>query len=97
MNVSEPDEEPEVGAIFPPEPLPCDPESFWRHAKTSGANYSEVSIPTIPAVQARRLGSFPLWRGQDNFFELLDQVYSKASIVGLEIFLGESGADTAIK
>ncbi|MEI6134255.1 MAG: SWIM zinc finger family protein [Desulfomonile sp.] len=93
----ESDEEPEVGAIFPPEPLPCDPESFWRHAKTSGANYSEVSIPAIPAVQVRRLGSFPLWRGQDNFFELLDQVYSKASSVGLEIFLGESGSDTAIK
>ena len=95
--LTEPDEEPEMGAMFPPDPLPCDPESFWRHAKTSAHDYSEVSIPTIHAAQVRRLGSFPLWRGQDNFLEFLEKVYSKASSVGLEIFLGESGTDTAIK
>ena len=95
--LTEPDEEPEMGAMFPPDPLPCDPESFWRHAKTSAHEYSEVSIPTIHAAQVRRLGSFPLWRGQDNFLEFLEKVYRKASSVGLEIFLGESGTDTAIK
>jgi uncharacterized Zn finger protein len=95
--LTEPDEEPEAGAMFPPEPLPSDAESFWRYAKTSGTDYSGVSIPHIPAVQVGKLGSFPLWRGQDNFLEFLEKVYSKASHVGLEIFLGESGADTAIK
>jgi uncharacterized Zn finger protein len=95
--LTEPDEEQEVGAMFPPEPLPSDAESFWRRAKTSGPDYSGVSIPHVPAVQVRRLGSFPLWRGQDNFLEFLEKVYSKASSVGLEIFLGESGTDTAIK
>lgn len=95
--LTEPDEDLEMGAMFPPAPLPCDPESFWRHAKTSAHDYSEVSIPTIHAAQVRRLGSFPLWRGQDNFLEFLEKVYSKASSVGLEIFLGESGTDTAIK
>ncbi len=90
-------EEPDMEAMFPAEPLPCDAESFWRHAKTGGADYSEVSIPTVPATQVRRLGSFPLWRGQDNFLEFLEQVYSKASPVGLEIFLGESRSGDAIK
>jgi uncharacterized Zn finger protein len=90
-------EEPDMEAMFPAEQLPCDAESFWRHAKTGGADYSEVSIPTVPATQVRRLGSFPLWRGQDNFLEFLEQVYSKASPVGLEIFLGESRSGDAIK
>ncbi|MFH0957195.1 MAG: hypothetical protein V1897_00685 [Pseudomonadota bacterium] len=65
--------------------------------KAGGIDCNEASIPSIPAVQVRIFGSFPLWRGQDNFLEFLERIYAKASPVGLEIFLGESGTGASLK
>lgn len=93
----EPDEEPEASVIYPPEPLPLDPESFWRQVKSSDTDCNEVSIPSVHAAPVRRLGSFPLWRGQDNFLEFLEKIYATSSPVGLEIFLGERGSEASVK
>ena len=61
------DQEQETGPPFPPEPLPCDPELFWRQDKGSYPDTTEVFIPTIPGTQVKRLGGFPLWRGKGEF------------------------------
>ena len=91
--LTESDQGQEANALFPPEPLPCDPELFWRQAKSSDSYATEVSIPTVPGAQVKRLGGFPLWRGKENFLEFLERAYSKASPVGLEIFLGQNGTN----
>jgi len=75
-------------ASSPSEPLPEDPEAFWRSATPDRIREKEVSIPRLPAALVKRLGSFPMWRGQDNFVESLERIYSVASSVGLDLYLG---------
>lgn len=94
--LTESGQEQEAGALFPPEPLPCDPELFWRHVKSSDSDATEVSIPTSPGAQVKKLGGFPLWRGQENFLEFLQKVYAKASPLGLEIFLGQNRTNESL-
>ncbi len=91
------DQEQEADTLFPPEPLPCDPELFWRQVKSSDSDTTEVSIPTSPGAQVKRLGGFPLWRGKENFLEFLERVYTKASPVGLEIFLGQNRTNESLE
>ncbi|MDR3605223.1 MAG: SWIM zinc finger family protein [Syntrophaceae bacterium] len=91
------DQEQEADTLFPPEPLPCDPELFWRQVKSSDPDTTEVSIPTSPGAQVKRLGGFPLWRGKENFLEFLERVYTKASPVGLEIFLGQNRTNESLE
>lgn len=80
--------EPEPEPISAQEPLPHDPDLFWRSPKLDRAEGQEVSIPRSPAVLVKRLGSFPLWRGREHFVESLESVYSTASSVGLDVYLG---------
>ncbi|MGO8821528.1 MAG: SWIM zinc finger family protein [Desulfomonilaceae bacterium] len=91
------DQEQEADTLFPPEPLPCDPELFWRRVKSSDSDATEVSIPISPGAQVKRLGAFPLWRGKENFLEFLERVYTKASPVGLEIFLGQNRTNESLE
>ncbi len=75
----------------PPEPLPAEPDEFWGQANAEGdGNALGVArIPTISAALPKRLGSFPFWRGKESFIPALEEVYRKASPVGLDVFLGE--------
>jgi uncharacterized Zn finger protein len=75
--------------VFPSEPLPEDPEAFWRSAGQVEAGEKEVLIPKLPAALVRRLGNFPMWRGEEPFLESLESVYAGASPVGLGIYIGE--------
>ena len=88
--LTDPDQQDETVTLHAPEPLPCDPESFWRPVKPKESDTGVVSIPTIPGAQARKLGGFPLWRGQENFLESLEKIYNQASPIGLQVFLGET-------
>ncbi|MGO9117882.1 MAG: SWIM zinc finger family protein [Desulfomonilaceae bacterium] len=81
-------EEPEPECTPAPEPLPEDPDLFWRSLAREGAEEKEVSIPRVHAALVKRLGSFPLWRGREHFVETLERVYSVASSPGLDIYLG---------
>ncbi|MBF0550644.1 MAG: hypothetical protein HQK60_08915, partial [Deltaproteobacteria bacterium] len=71
-----------------PVPLPMDPEAFWG-PPISPADLvtGEAIIPAVHAALPKRLGGFPFWRGQVNFFEALEEMYRQASPAGLEIFL----------
>ena len=74
----------------PPEPLPADPDEFWGQANSEKEDaYGVARIPTISAALPKRLGSFPFWRGKESFIPALEEIYRKASPVGLDVFLGE--------
>ena len=81
-------EEPATECSSGPEPLPEDPDLFWRFSVPAVTEDREVSIPRLSGVLVKRLGSFPLWRGRENFLESLEQIYSNASPRGLDIYLG---------
>ena len=87
MILSEPveqDEEP----MPPPEPLPVDPGKFWGQTPSDDV-IGEVSIPPVAAALPKRLGNFPFWRTDENFLSAMEEIYRKASPVGMDIFLGE--------
>lgn len=46
-------------------------------------------IPAIPAAMVKQLGSFPFWRGEQNFIESMEEIYGKASGLGVRAFLGK--------
>jgi len=84
--MEQPEAEPECTSA--PEPLPADPDLFWRSPVPDRTVATEVSIPRLPAALVKRLGSFPLWRGREHFIESLETVYSTASSAGLDVYLG---------
>ncbi|MCE2497566.1 MAG: SWIM zinc finger family protein [Nitrosopumilaceae archaeon] len=50
-------------------------------------------VPPIPAPLVKQLGSFPFWRGEQNFIESMERIYGEASKRGVKMFLGESVRD----
>jgi uncharacterized Zn finger protein len=81
-------EDPEPKSASSQEPLPQDPDIFWRSPATEMREAKEVSIPRLSAGLVKRLGSFPLWRSREHFLESLERSYSAASPVGLDVYLG---------
>jgi uncharacterized Zn finger protein len=75
-----------------PLPLSAEPGIFWGTAASMGAPpsdfHGEVRVPPMPAILARRLGSFPFWRGNEPFLAALEDIYRRASVVGLNLYLG---------
>lgn len=78
---------------FSPAPLPLEPEAFWGRFPESPEEEKGPSIkahiPPVPAALPKRLGKFPFWRGEEDLLEVLEEIYSKASPVGMRVFLGE--------
>lgn len=50
-------------------------------------------VPAIPAALVKQLGSFPFWRGRQNFIESMEEIYAAASARGVRAFLGEPSGD----
>ena len=69
--------------------LTQDVSKFWNGEAISDDIFGEVRIPTIAAALPKRLGSFPFWRGEEKFLDVMESIYAKASPVGLKVFLGE--------
>lgn len=63
---------------IPPEPLPADPAAFWA-APVLRTEIGEARTPTLTAALVRRLGNIPFWRGQENFMDAMEALYSRAS------------------
>ncbi|MCP5116062.1 MAG: hypothetical protein GY953_34985 [bacterium] len=72
---------------LPPEPLPTDAASFWNGAELDDSILGEVDIPRTAASLPRRLGKFPLWRGEAPLLTTLEETYEAASPPALDIFL----------
>lgn len=79
--------ETEADLSLPPEPLSSDLQSFWGRVDLPEDLFGDVRIPPVPAALPRRLGSFPLWRGTEHFFDAMEPFYIEASQRGLEVFL----------
>ena len=69
--------------------LTYDISKFWNGEPISDDTFGEVSIPSIAGALPKRLGSFPFWRGEEKFLDVMEMIYAQASPVGLNIFLGE--------
>jgi uncharacterized Zn finger protein len=69
--------------------LTSDISKFWNGEPISDDIFGEVRIPPIPAGLPKRLGSFPFWRGEEKFLDVMESIYERASTVGLRVFLGE--------
>ena len=79
-----------------PEPLTSDVAAFWNGESAEGGSdalFGEVRVPTMPGALPRRLGSFPFWRADEPFLEAIEPIYEEASAAGLDVFLGQPGAD----
>ena len=70
-----------------PEPLPADPKAFWGGDDESGDDMAS-EIPAMDAALPKRLGSFPFWRGEDDFIPAMEEIYRTASPEGLDAFVG---------
>lgn len=77
-----------LSTLDAPEPLPAEAEAFWGGAGAEQDAGAEVTVPTVAASLAKRLGSFPFWRGEEDFFTVLEAIYRMASPVGQAVFLG---------
>ena len=69
--------------------LTQDISKFWNGEAISDDIFGEVRIPTISAALPKRLGSFPFWRGNERFLDVMESIYAKATPIGLKVFLGE--------
>ena len=76
---------------YPPEPLPANPRDFWGQSAPEYDTVAAVSIPPVAAGLPKRLGGFPFWRGEENFISAMETIYREASLIGMDVFLGEQG------
>ena len=82
--------------IKKPTVKPIDPNKFWGDLEEQILEYSKHSessmnaqIPTIPAVLLKQIGIFPFWRGEKNFMDVMEEIYTNVSKTGTKVFLGE--------
>ena len=75
-------------AATPSEPLTADRGRFWASSPISDDFYGEVRTPPVAAALAKRLGSFPFWRGRVRFLDAIEPIYTSASERGMGLFLG---------
>ena len=67
--------------------LASNPEVFWRGRTFHDDHFGQVALSGEAAVLARRLGSFPFWRGQRDFLEAMSDLSSKAAERGLAVLV----------
>jgi uncharacterized Zn finger protein len=73
----------------PRQPLGHDPHRFFAGGDFPQQPPHEVQSPPVPAPLLNRLGSFPLWRGEERFLDALAPLYTAAASRGLDVLLGE--------
>ncbi len=72
------------------QPLTSDPQSFWRAARLPDLTYGDVAPADEAAPMARRLGAFPLWRGDKDFLEEVAALSRAAAARALELLAGQA-------
>jgi uncharacterized Zn finger protein len=78
--------EPVPEIVLPPEPLAIDGASFWQGGALPENLFGEVRTPPVNAALPKRLSNFPFWRGEENFSDAMNNIYSRASLHGLDVF-----------
>jgi uncharacterized Zn finger protein len=82
-------------APAPVDPLAPDPSAFWRAAPLPADAVGRVNPPASPAPLAKRLGAFPLWRGEEPFLDAVARSCTAASARAMRIWLGEADGEAA--
>jgi len=81
-------------------PLPQDPQAFWGGpagiAPPPGPG-ALLSAPPVGSTLARRLGSFPFWRGQEAFLEAMDRSAGAAAREGRRILTALALAEASAR
>lgn len=81
-----PEEKPED----PKQPLPLDPDTYWKGAvRLPEEVMGDVTPPPTSCALPRRLGPFPFWQGQRPLLDALEPIYKKASQHAVVFLLGE--------
>ena len=83
---SAPLDEAEVEIV--PEPLSASLDDFWAGGPLPTTFDSRT--PAIDAALPKQLGSFPLWRGQRPFLEMMTETYRRASRAGVAVIEREA-------
>ena len=73
----------------PSQPLPTNPDAFWRADDSAVFEAGEVERPTLTAPLLRRLGAFPFWRGHEDFLEAISAIYQAATPIAEAIWEGK--------
>jgi len=71
--------------------LPASAEEFWAGPADLKAQAMDFSLPSLDAALPKRLGKFPLWRGETSLSEHLETVYREASRAVVEMYLNQPG------
>jgi uncharacterized Zn finger protein len=74
--------------------LATNAEVFWRGRALPDDRSAQVALVGEPAPVARRLGSFPFWRGNRDFLEAMSDLSSSAAERGLTVLV-KSAAPSA--
>lgn len=78
-----------VTAPLPAEPLPLSSALFWGVGSDEAWSALPVEAPLIHALLPKRVGAFPLWRGNSHFLETLERLYAQATHRGQAAAMGE--------
>lgn len=71
-----------------PTPLPQDPVVFWGRPDQAEQSYSSESVSTEDAALPKQMGNFPMWRGDERFVRVMEEIYHQASVEGVNAHLG---------
>ncbi|MFO1491969.1 MAG: SWIM zinc finger family protein [Kiritimatiellia bacterium] len=70
-------------------PLSEDATHYWTGHAIREDKLGDVRVPPTPGALSKNLGHFPMWRGEERFLDALELVYKKASVNGMNVFLGD--------
>ena len=70
------------------ENLPVGVGEFWGRREFQSSALDDLTVPQTAAVLVKRLGNFPLWRGENGFIEEMAEIYGAASARTKELLLG---------
>ncbi|MBL8239455.1 MAG: SWIM zinc finger family protein [Bryobacterales bacterium] len=74
----------------PKQPLPCDPDTYWKGmVRLPEEVMGDVTPPPTSCALPRRLGPFPFWQGQKPLLDALEPIYRKASQHAVVFLMGE--------
>ena len=71
-----------------PAPLPGDLLAFWGRPDRADQPYSSEPVPAEDAALPKQMGNFPMWRGEERFVKVMEEIYHRASLEGVNRHLG---------
>lgn len=71
-----------------PAPLPGDPLAFWGRPDYTDPPYPSEPAPADDAALPKQMGNFPMWRGEERFVKVMEEIYRRASLEGVNAHLG---------